>query len=165
MDQLTTMNDLFISEIHRRLFEENFPRLRKCLLQLSDKEIWSKPNLHSNSVGNLALHLCGNIRQWIGSGLGKNQDERVRDLEFSEKGPIPKDELLALINKVENEARDILADCSIDDLLKIHDVQIYRESGISILIHVVEHFSYHVGQITYFIKYKKDMDMGYYQGL
>lgn len=62
--------DALLAETRRRLFGESFPRLKKCLEQLSEEEIWHRPNPHSNSVGNLVLHLCGNARQWIASGLG-----------------------------------------------------------------------------------------------
>ncbi len=164
MNQLSFYNDLFITEIRRRLFDESFPRLRKCLSELSESEIWHQTNKNSNSVGNLALHLCGNVRQWIISGLGKEKDERIRDLEFSVERQISTPQLIALIDQIEKDAARIIDQCTIASMMAIHPVQIYQETGIAILIHVVEHFSYHVGQITYYVKYKKDMDIGYYNG-
>ncbi len=163
MSNQNAFKAVFLTEIRRRLFEESFPRLRQCLAELSEDEIWYKANDNSNAVGNLALHLCGNVRQWIVSGLGGETDNRQRDLEFLPDSRIPVKELLHLIDTTEKDAAEVLRHCTTSDLLKIRDVQIYKETGIAILIHVVEHFSYHVGQITYFVKYRRDIDMGYYE--
>ncbi len=159
---MNTCKNALIAETKRRIIGESIPRIKKCLTALSEKEIWHRPNENSNSVGNLVLHLCGNVTQWIGSGLGRLPDLRTRDLEFEEKGAIPTatlinklDQLIVLINEVLEKVTE-------EDLLKRHDVQVYKETGISILVHVVEHFSYHTGQITYFVKWRKDMDVGYY---
>jgi len=115
-------------------------------------------------VGNIVLHLCGNVRQWIGAGLDGQADIRERDKEFAEKGPIPRAVLLAKLNDLEKEVRQVLATVQPKDLLNKRKVQIYEESGLSILVHVVEHFSYHVGQLTYIVKMLQDVDTGYYAG-
>lgn len=159
------MHQLFIQEFHRKMFEEYFPRLEKCLDQLSEEEIWYKHNLNSNSVGNLVLHLCGNVTQWIGSGLGNKEDNRNRPLEFEHPGPLPSTELKARLNTVKELCIDVLNKTTREDITNIHNVQIYQESGLSILIHVIEHFSYHLGQITYYTKWRKNMDMKYYDGV
>ena len=62
------------------------------------------------------------------------------------------------------EVEQILNSTSTNNLLKIRNVQGYQESGLSILVHVTEHFSYHVGQMTYIVKMLKNMDMAYYAG-
>ena len=157
--------DALVEETRRRLLEESFPRLRQCLSMLTDAEIWRRPNPHSNGVGNLVLHLCGNALQWIGAGLGGDADTRKRQEEFDEKGPLPREELLSLIQKTEDTVRRVLAQVRPEDLLKMHPVQVFEENGLSILVHVVEHFSYHVGQISYFTKALKDVDLGYYKGV
>jgi len=162
--QTSDFTTLFLEEIKRRIFEENFPRMRKCLSQLSEAEIWQRPNENSNSMGNLALHLCGNLRQWIVSGLGGAKDVRNRQQEFDERGPIALEIILDKIDAIEKDIAITLEKITLEDLLKVHSVQIYEENGISILVHAVEHFSYHVGQMTYFVKALKDMDMGYYAG-
>ncbi len=59
-------------------FEANTPRIEKCLAQLNETEVWLRPNGASNSVGNLLLHLCGNITQYILSSLGGQPDHRTR---------------------------------------------------------------------------------------
>ena len=157
--------DALVEETRRRLIGESIPRLRHCLAELTDEEIWRRPSPHSNSVGNLVLHLCGNARQWIGAGLGKLPDIRKRQAEFDEKGPLPREELLQLIRKTEEMMEKVLENVQAEDLLRKHPVQTFEESGLSILIHVVEHFSYHVGQVSYFTKALKNIDLGYYKGV
>jgi len=163
--QATDFRDSFMQEIHRRLFDECWPRLEKCLKQLTEGEIWQRPNENSNSMGNITLHLCGNMRQWVVAGLGKAVDTRQRQQEFDERGPLSTEVLLAKMQATMKEVKSVLEKVSTEDLLAMHSVQGFQESGIAILVHVVEHYSYHVGQMTYFVKAIKDMDMGYYAGL
>jgi hypothetical protein len=87
--KITCTASLFLASAQERLAKESLPLIVKCLQQLSDDEIWWRPNPASNSAGNLVLHLCGNVRQWIISSLGGEEFQRQRDLEFSERGPIP----------------------------------------------------------------------------
>jgi len=157
--------DALVAETERRLLGEGFPRLRQCLAMLTEEEIWRRPNPHSNAVGNLVLHLCGNVLQWIGSGLGGLPDKRRRQLEFGERGPVPREELLAKLKEAEETVRTVLAGIGPDDLLALHPVQTFEENGLSILVHVTEHFSYHTGQVTYFTKALKDLDLGYYKNI
>lgn len=140
-------------------------RTLKCLGLLSEQEIWYRPNEHSNSVGNLVLHLCGNVRQWLFSTLGGKPDIRQRQGEFDEKGPIPKKDLEQMIEDLMDEVNRLLDNLKPEDLLKTYPVQGFDESGVAILLHVTEHFSYHVGQITYFVKAHKDLSVGYYEGI
>ncbi|MGK0365309.1 MAG: putative damage-inducible protein DinB [Saprospiraceae bacterium] len=154
--------DALVAETRRRLFEESIPRIEKCMDLLTEDEIWYKPNANSNSVGNIVLHLCGNVRQWIGTGLGKLPTVRQRDEEFSTKGGLTKKEILEKLKQLQKMSEDVLSKVTPKDLLAVHNVQVYQETGLSILVHVTEHFSYHVGQITFFVKAKKDLDTGYY---
>ena len=157
-DQLTT-------EVRKRLLDESVPRLEKCLHDLTLAEIWHRPNAHSNSVGNLVLHLCGNVRQWIIAGIGGAVDQREREGEFTSDEQFTAAELLQQVNAVMAEVELVLQQLRPQDVLQIRAVQCYEETALGILIHVVEHFSYHVGQITYVVKLQKDKDMGYYAGL
>ena len=159
------MQETLLREVRRRLFDEGVPRLKKCLDQLTDEEIWQRPNANSNSMGNLVLHLTGNVRQWIIAGLDEQEDTRQRQAEFDEKGPIDRQQMLADLDAVMEEAEEVLNRLTPEKLLQQFDVQGFQETGIGILLHVVEHFSYHVGQMTYYVKALKDMDMGYYAGL
>lgn len=160
-----TIHTLLIDEVKRRLFEEGVPRIKKCLSELNEEEIWHRPNGQSNSVGNLVLHLCGNVRQWIIAGLGQEEDVRQRQIEFDERGPISTIQLLDKLALLEKDVRTTLDKVSAESLVELHKVQAFEETGVSILVHVTEHFSYHVGQITYYVKAVKDMDMNYYGGI
>lgn len=157
-----TLTELLLAEVRRHLVVDGLGRCRKCLSELSEAEIWLRPNEHSNSVGNLVLHLCGNVGQWIVSGLGNRPDTRQRQLEFDERGPVPASELLLRLESVMTEVDEVLNEITPDKLMQPIEIQGFKENGLSVLVHVVEHFSYHVGQITYFVKWKKDMDTNYY---
>ena len=165
MDTNQTFRDLLIAETRRRLMCEGVPRIKQCLAELTEAEVWYRPNQHSNSVGNLVLHLCGNVRQWILTGLGGYPDNRQRQQEFDEPGPIPVGELERRLDELMADVEMVLNGLTPGQIMQSYDVQGFQETGVSILVHVVEHFSYHTGQITWFVKWKKDMDMGYYRGL
>lgn len=134
-------------------------RIARCLQLLSQEEIWWRPNPASNSVGNMVLHLQGNVRQWIIAGLGKQADRRDRDREFAETGPIPRRRLLADMRRTKDDAREVLMNLSQADLLKSYSIQGYRVTGLQAVCHVAEHFAFHAGQIIYVTKLKRGKDL------
>lgn len=137
------------------------PKICDSLNLLSDDEIWWRPNDPSNSVGNIVLHLCGNIRQWIVSGLGGAKDTRERDLEFSEKGPIARDKLVTQLRDTVREASAVVTRLSAADLVRRYNVQGFDVTGYEASIHVTTHFAYHAGQIIYVAKMKRAADLGF----
>ena len=145
--------------------EESTHRIKKCLDEIDEIEIWKCPNERSNSIGNLILHLCGNIRQYGISALSKIKDTRERDKEFSTKtGPTKSELLNELINTI-SEAVGIIENIDENRLMKIYSVQGFNLSGIGIIIHVTEHYSYHTGQIAFWIKQIKNKDLGFYANI
>lgn len=156
---------LLLSEFHRRVFDESFPRIKKCLDELSETEIWKRPNENTASVGNLVLHLCGNARQWIISGLSGEKDTRKRSEEFSENGPLKKEFLLQKMDILEKDIIGVIQKLDKNALEKTYPVQGFNETGVSVIVHVIEHFSYHTGQITLHTKLLKNIDTGYYKGV
>lgn len=140
----------------------NPPRIANCLSRLTEQEVWQKPNSQTNSIGNLILHLCGNIRQYAISSLGRLPDVRVRDKEFSTTGGPTKAELIAQLEATVSEAVTTINTTSEKELLRERSVQGFTYTGVGILIHVTEHFSYHVGQIALYTKLLKDEDLGFY---
>src|SRR6187431_723775 len=84
----------FLQASRSFLKSDFMPRLTQCVKQLSEEDLWWRPNEASNSVGNLILHLVGNMRQWIVGGLGGIPTHRDRDSEFADRGPHPKAVLL-----------------------------------------------------------------------
>ena len=149
----------FLSESQHSLAAYHMPRLIRCLKMLPEREIWWRPNAASNSAGNLVLHLSGNVRQWIVSGLGDAQDRRDRDREFTERGPIPRRVLITLLSKTVDEACNVLDRLSENSLMRNHNIQGFRVSGMYAVSHVVEHFAYHTGQIIFVTKWKLGKDL------
>lgn len=160
-----TWADQLKTETTRRIVEESIPRAIQCLGMLTETQIWHRPNEVSNSVGNLVLHNCGNARQWILSTMGGAEDKRERDGEFDEEGPLPTAELVSLLESLAAELKPLIANLDPEAMTRTYRVQGFDESGIGILIHVAEHFSYHVGQITYVTKAMTGKSTGYYDGL
>jgi uncharacterized damage-inducible protein DinB len=162
------MNEEFIKEfvsqaIHR--IDENTPKIASCLQELEESEIWKRPNQHSNSIGNIILHLCGNIRQYDISSLGKSKDVRERDKEFSADGGYSGSELMKKLTSTLDEAKNIIQNITGEELLRKRNVQGYTHSGIGIIMHVTEHYSYHTGQIIFWTKLLRDKDLGFYAGV
>ena len=149
-------------EVKYRLEEESVPRIKKCFDHLSEEEIWRSPNENLTSVGNLILHLCGNVRQYILFGLGNAPDNRKRQEEFDHQDIISKDILLSKLDELMLEVDHILDELPAESMTRKYNVQGMEITGFGILMHVVEHFSYHVGQITWYTKLVKDIDMKYY---
>lgn len=134
------------------LKEVYLPRIIRCLEELSPEQIWWRPSSDSNSVGNLVLHLAGNVRQWIVSGLGGAPDKRRRDKEFSERGPLPRRDLIRRIRLSVSEASRVLRKLSEEDLERDYSIQKYRATGLEAAFHVAEHFSHHAGPIILLTK-------------
>jgi uncharacterized damage-inducible protein DinB len=153
---------LFLAEARFHLLQQYLPWLRACLNKLSEEEVWWRPNDECNSAGNLVLHLCGNIRQWIIHGVGGAADTRDRDAEFAERGPLPKAELLA---RLENTLADVdraLQSITAEDLSRPRRIQGFDQTVLSAIFHVVEHFSYHTGQIIYLTKMRTGEDLKFW---
>lgn len=142
--------------------DENLRMVRKSFNLLPNEDIWRQPNPSSNSMGNLVLHLRGNITQYVISSLGGVADIRERDSEFYSNPGYTKKKLLELLAETVNEAKAAINHCGVDDLLRVRKVQGFSLSGIGIVIHVVEHFSYHTGQIAFWTKLLKDRDLGFH---
>ena len=108
------------------------------------------------------MHLCGNITQYIISSLGESQDIRARNEEFSTTEGFSKIELLGKLLETTGKAKDIIALSTAEQLLRNREVQGFNLTGIGIVIHVVEHYSYHTGQIAFWVKQLKNKSLGFY---
>ena len=162
------MDTFFLKEfIQQSVYRitENTNRIIKCLKEIEETEIWQHPNENSNSIGNIILHLCGNIRQYAISSLGETEDVRVRDKEFSTKEGFNKNELSAKLKNTVDEAINIIENLDESRLIKLYSVQGFNLSGIGIVVHVTEHYSYHTGQIAFWIKILKNKDLRFYANI
>lgn len=161
---METLINEFIEQSVSRL-QENTPKIKKCLDELTEEEIWKRPNPSSNSIGNIIIHLCGNITQYILSSLGNVEDKRERDKEFSMQGGLNKKELFGRLSTTVHQATSIIHNIDSNDMLRKRSVQGFELSAIGIIIHVVEHYSYHTGQIIFWTKLLKDKDLGFYANI
>jgi len=159
---MTIPGEWFLVQSARYLQDDYVPRIARCLEQLSDEDVWWRPNEASNSIGNLVLHLMGNARQWIVHGVGGAQDVRTRQEEFDRREPLPKAELVERLRTTIAEAADVIGRVSPDRLLEPRLIQGYETTVLGAIYHVVEHFSMHTGQIIVLAKARTGRDLGFY---
>ena len=152
----------FIDQARTFLRTDYLPKIERCLEQLTDEQIWFRPNSVSNSIGNLVLHLCGNARQWIVSGLGDNPDLRDRDGEFNQREIIPRSELLVRLRTTLTEVDHVLENLVSDGLLDRRIIQGKKVQVLEAVFHVTEHFSMHTGQIILLTKLLTNTDLRFY---
>lgn len=158
-----SLGQAFLAQARRHLSQDFLPKIRTCVEMLSEEELWWRANQNTNSIGNLILHLCGNLRQWVNSGIGGAPDTRERDLEFSERGPIPGEELLKRLEETVREVLTVLDSADPQTLRDSRHIQVYDVTGLQAIFHVVEHFSYHTGQIIYITRLLKNTDLKFYR--
>jgi len=140
-------------------------RIQDCISRLKPDQIWIRSSDNENAVGNLVLHLSGNIRQWIGSGVAGLPDHRQRDTEFDARGGIAPAELAELLKSRVDEVIAIIRDVSPDRLTERITPQGYDVTVLEAIAHVIEHFSMHTGQIILLTKLLTGQDLAYYQHL
>ena len=140
-------------------------RIETCLDKLSDQQIWTRGAERQNAVGNLVLHLCGNLGQWILSGVGGAPDHRDRDAEFAARGDVSAGELKERIRERVKETVAVIAALTAEQLVERTVVQGYDVSKLHAVYHVVSHFSEHAGQIVFATKLFTSDDLGFYRHL
>jgi Protein of unknown function (DUF1572) len=156
---------LFLEFSRKKLLEQYWPRLRACVESLSDEQIWWRPNDACNSVGNLLLHLNGNVRQWLVASFNRQEDARNRPVEFSKRDGIGGAELLSRLGATLQDASEVLARLTVEDLVARYTIQGYEVSGLDAVYQVVEHFGLHYGQVLYITKMVRGEDLGFYREL
>jgi len=152
-------------EISRRQLRTRLERIEACVGRLGPEQIWGREHQTENAIGNLILHLAGNVRQWIICGVGGAPDQRNRDAEFSRREPIPAAELLARLRQTIDEADAVLAGVPANELLVKRGIQVYDVTVIEAIFHVVEHFAEHTGQIIWATKRMTGEDLGFFRYL
>lgn len=145
--------------------DESTRMVQKSLSHITEEQLWLKPNASLNSIGNLLLHICGNMTQYIISSLGETQDKRNRDAEFSQHQTANKEQLLEKVLETVDTAKRVIFDANVKQLLQQRSVQGFTFSGVGVIVHAVEHYSYHTGQIAFWVKQLKDVDLGFYEGM
>lgn len=161
----SNLSSLFLKFSRHKLLEQYWPRLKSCVASLTEEQIWWRPNEASNSIGNLLLHLNGNVRQWLISSFEHLDDNRNRAAEFNAPARIPASALLHLFGATMEEASQVLSRLTEKELLAPMEIQGYQISGLDAIYQVVEHFGLHYGQIAYITKMLRDEDLGFYREL
>jgi uncharacterized damage-inducible protein DinB len=159
----TTLQE-FKAQITFRM-TENTRIIQKCLSEVDEEAFWIRPNRASNSLGVQLLHLCGNIRQYGIAALGNGIFDRQRDAEFTAQGEISKAEALEKLENTVTEALTILQEAGETEMMRVRRVQGFDLSGIGIALHICEHYSYHTGQIAFWVKLLINRDLGLYDHL
>ena len=160
------MSEKLIAEFREHAvfrIRESAEKVRGCLDPLDDEAFWHQPTAHTNSPAQLLRHLQGNITQYILSGLGHTPDLRKREEEF--RPPAIRDRALVESGFFDTVARavEMIGSVSGHELITEKRVQGFEFSGLGIILHVVEHLSYHTGQFAYLTKREKNMDLGFYR--
>jgi hypothetical protein len=136
-----------VAQLSCECLDGSMARIRHCISQLSEEQVWWRPQESMNSIGNLVLHLTGNVRQWIVSGIGGAQDIRKRPKEFSERGPIPPDTLLSQLQVVVDDAKNALLGASTESMLSPRRIQGFNVDGFGVLFECIPHFKGHTQEI------------------
>jgi hypothetical protein len=156
---------LFLNFSRHKLFGELWPRMQTCVGPLTTEQIWWRPNEASNSIGNLLLHLNGNVRQWLVASFNRDEDKRNRPAEFAAREGGTAAELLERLGATLDEAAAVLDRLTVDELLATYEIQGYQSRGLDAVYRVVEHFGLHYGQIVYITKLLSGKDLGFYKEL
>ncbi len=135
--------------------------VERCLLTLSEEQIWQREAAHENMVGNLLLHLCGNARQWVIHGVGGAEDVRSRDAEFHAEGGCSGAELAARFAETMAKTKEVIRAVTAERLMERIMPQGYDVTVLEAVYHVVEHVHQHVGQIILLTKQMtaRDLDL------
>jgi hypothetical protein len=156
---------VFLEFSRKKLLTLYWPRLKECISSLTDEQVWWRPNEASNSIGNLILHLNGNVGQWLVASFNKDDDKRNRPEEFAAREGATAAELLAKLGTTLDAAAKVLGRLTVEELLAPYEIQGYHVRGLDAVYQVVEHFGLHYGQIVYITKLLTEKDLGFYKEL
>jgi uncharacterized damage-inducible protein DinB len=159
-----TVDQIFLRASGKTL-EQLWSRIHDCLAKLSTDEIWARGHENENAIGNLVLHLNGNVRQWIISGVGGAPDTRTRDAEFVARGGIEIAELRQRLESTVREAIAAIGKVTPERMTERVTIQKYDVTVMEAIFHVVEHFAQHTGQIIFVTKMLTGEDLGFYKHL
>lgn len=140
-------------------------RIETCIDKLTPEQIWTRHGENENAPGNLVLHLTGNVRQWILSGVGGAPDIRERDREFDARGGLEISGLKEGLRSTVDSAATLIRSLPPERLTVRTRIQGHDVTVLEAILHVVEHFSGHTGQIIFVTKFLTGEDLGFYAHL
>lgn len=145
--------------------DESFRMIQIACSKITPAQLWLRPVDNGMSLGNQLLHSAGNMRQYIVSSLGETKDNRQRNTEFSTREGATIAQLLESLKNTVEQAKQVIRSAPEAHFLKKRHVQGFSLSGIGVVLHAVEHFSYHTGQIAFWVKQLTKEDLGFYSGI
>ena len=146
------MSDQRFIELSAHYLEQYLDRITRCVALLSEEEVWWRPRPEANSIGNLLQHLHGNLSLWVLQGLGGASFQRHRSGEFAADKNAAKAEMLEKLSATVAGCRAVFSSLDAAALAAPKLIQGYDTDGLGVVYHVVEHMSYHTGQIVYVTK-------------
>ena len=159
-----TVESIFL-DFSIRKFELFLSRIRDCVDRLDNRQIWMRHGDHENAIGNLILHVSGNMRQWIVAGITGQPDTRVRDQEFAARGDLDAAELMGRLEGTVGEVVAVLKALDPERLTEIYQPQKYRVTILEGIYSAVEHLAQHTGQIIFATKLMTGQDLGFFKHL
>jgi uncharacterized damage-inducible protein DinB len=155
------MIDQLFTRCSAEQLRKNAESIEKCLARLDDRQIWMRGHESENAVGNLLLHLTGNVRQWIIAGVGNTPDIRDRDSEFNTREGLSKADLVSRLRATVEEACGVIDGLSAGRLEAMVRIQNHDLTVLEAVYHVVEHFGQHTGQILFATKLLTGKELGF----
>lgn len=133
-----------------------------CLAKLSDEQVWARSGDHQNAIGNLILHLCGNVRQRV-EAIGRREHVRVRETEFSTAGGLSMAALKNLLHATVDDAVAQMKSLTAGDLSQRVQAGEFNQSILECIYHMELHFALHSGQIFFMTKMATGEGLGFYK--
>jgi len=127
-------------------------QIRSCVEELTEEQLWWRPNEQTNSVGNLVLHVSGSMRHYLSRGVGGIEYHRDRPAEFAERGPLPRAQLLAIFDATISQAASILDSFDTSRFLEPTDERDYVPTIFDMIFNIAIHLATHTGQIVFVTK-------------
>jgi len=152
----TTLDQVALAAFRSRITKILPTQIRSCLDDLSDEQLWWRPNDESNSVGNLVLHVSGSTRHYLSRSIGHLNYERDRPAEFSERGPVPKDQLLTIFDETIDQAVSVLDSFETSRFTDPTEEPNYYGTVFEQMFGIAMHLATHTGQIVYATKLLKE---------
>lgn len=156
---MTSLADAVLSDARNFFSADYLPKVVRCVDTLSDDDVWWRPNSASNSIGNLILHLDGSTRMWVVGVADGQSVARDRAAEFAERGPIAKYVLMTRLRATLAEVDAVLAKLNGDTLLERRRSSREEVTVLWAILHAVEHFAMHTGQIIQMTKLRASADL------
>lgn len=156
MEQKADLSKTALDALRSRITRILPAQIRACVEELSEDQLWWRPNEQANSVGNLVLHVSGSLRHYLSNRVGGMQYIRNRPAEFAERGPVPKQQLLATFDETIRQAAQVLDSFDANRFLDTTDEPDYVPTVFDLIFNISIHLATHAGQIVYVTKALKE---------